>query len=302
MTSNALHETQEISKAFQEIETFILTKKGEGLKTHLRHHINHFIKKNQKFAKRVEEVFEKQPDQFLKNKDVRGIVKLIEKELHTTYSQFLSTNKAKRENALEKAESISELLDFHKSTKERIETYDEVYQKITQFIQSKDSTIKKISILDIACGMNPLSIEKMNKHVSVSNWMGCDVNASDMEYLQKAYDRFKFKGEFFSFDVTLEESLINLESKEVDILFAFKALDSFEYFKRNISFDILKRLNYRFGIISFATFSLGGRKKIPITKRAWLFKFFEREGIKYELYETDNEVYIMFERSDTELL
>lgn len=290
------------SKAFEEIEEFILSKKGKGLRQHLKHHINQFIRKNQKFTKRVNEVYEEQEGdiKFLKNKDVRGVIKLLEKELHTTYSQFLSTNKSKRENGLENSESILELLQFHKSTQERIESFNNVYSQILNYYkQYVSDDISKVSILDIACGMNPLSIEELekvteNSHIS---WIGSDVNENDMQYLEKAYSKFKKSGEFLALDITLEESVKQLEEKEIDILFAFKALDSFEYFKRNISFDIIERLNFKMGVISFATYSLGGRKKIPITKRTWILRFLERNQMNYTLYETDNEVYIMFKKN-----
>ena len=312
------HSLQEISKAFMHIEGFILLKKGQGLKEHLRHHINQFIKKNQKFAKRVDEIFITQEEdiRFLKNKEVRGVIKQIEKELHTTYSQFLSTNKSKRENALKNAKDISSLLHFHKSTQERIETYKNVYSKIIEFyyenyenrkiednkLTSKDT--QHINILDVACGMNPLSIKLFNSALLsknnafiLLNWIGTDVNEEDMEYLSRAYKEFNFKGEFLTLDMTLTKSLEILESKKVDILFVFKALDSFEYFKRNISYYLLEKLQFTIGVISFATHTLGGRKKIPITKRAWLFKFLEKNTFKYRTYETDNEIYIMFKKS-----
>ena len=283
------------SQAFEEIEQFILSKKGEGLQKHLRHHINEYIRKNQKFVKKVNEVYEDQgSDKFLKNKDVRQVVKTLEKQLHTTYSQFLSTKYSKRENGLLKAESISELFEFHKSTQERIESFDEVYEKVMKYYTEKIGETDSINIMDIACGMNPLSIEKMKQYVPNVSWIGSDVNESDMNYLSRAYEKFEFNGEFLPLDLTLTESLEILGEKEVDILFAFKALDSFELFKRNISFEILEKLNFKVGVISFATYSLGGRKAIPITKRAWILKHLEREKMYYSMFETDNEVYIMF--------
>lgn len=284
------------------IYEFMLSKRGVGIENHLQTHMTRFIKRNSKFVKEIEALFNEytQKDSmhhFFKSGVVKTSIKELQRELHTTYSQFQSSQDSKKEQLFEQSESISDLLQIHKSTQERVESYDEIYSYLCSnaLLSFKDSPL---TILDIGCGMNPLSIEKFVECFKSSNvtWIGCDVHQEDMDYISKCYDKFKFEGEFFSCDLTREDDREKINSLNVDVLFAFKVLDSLEHIQRNISFDMLKELDYKIGVISFATFSLGRRKRIPITKRAWILKFLEREKWTYSIYETDNEAYIVYKR------
>lgn len=296
---------------------FLVEKKGFGIEKHLLTHLNRFIRKNQTFVKDIEKLFKEYEENdsmhhFFKSRVVKASIKELQRELHTTYSQFLSSQDSKKEQLLTNATSISNLLLTHKSTIERVDSYDEIYLYIIKQFIINDSSLSlennsQLTILDIGCGMNPLSIEKFihsystnsSKNNSSNNvkWIGCDVHQEDMNYISKAYERFNYLGEFFSCDLTREDEKEKIKSKEVDVLFAFKVLDSLEHIQRNISFDILKELDYKVGVISFATYSLGRRKKIPITKRAWILKFLEREKWTYSIYETENEAYIVYKKT-----
>lgn len=313
-----LKEVEEMYPGVFKIYLFLIEKRGVGISNHLQTHLIRFIKRNQTFVKEIEKKFKEFQENdsthhFFKSKVVKASIKELQRELHTTYSQFLSTQDSKKEQMLNNSNSISDLLSIHKSTIERIESYDEIYSYIIkQFILSDNSlnfeNNSQLSILDIGCGMNPLSIEKFinsynylinsSQKISANNikWIGCDVHQEDMDYISKAYEMFNHNGEFFSYDVTRKDDREKIKSKKVDILFVFKVLDSLEHIQRNISFEILKELNYKIGVISFATYSLGRRKKIPITKRAWVLKFLEREKWTYSIYETENEAYIVYKK------
>ena len=294
-----------------EIYKYMLSKRGDGIKHHLQTHMTRFIKRNSKFVKEIESIFSQYQEKesmhhFFKSKTVRASIKELQRELHTTYSQFQSSHDSKKEQLLEQEESINSLLNIHKSTQERIKSYDEIYSYLhSHHIPSLEIVGKNssLTILDIGCGMNPLSIETFiensNSKISASSlkWIGCDVHEEDMKYLTKCYKKYGFQGEFFSCDLTREDDREKINSLNADILFAFKVLDSLEHIQRNISFEILKELNYKIGVISFATYSLGRRKKIPITKRAWILKFLEKEKWKYSIYETDNEAYIIYTKN-----
>ncbi|MCH8519759.1 MAG: hypothetical protein LAT82_03310 [Nanoarchaeota archaeon] len=285
-----------------EIYNYLILKRGDGIVKHLETHMTRFIKRNSKFVKEIEELFKEYKEKdsmhhFFRSKVVRTSIKELQKELHTTYSQFQSSQDSKKEQLFEHSESISDLLLIHKSTQERVESYDEIYSYLCSGVVSSLEK-SSLTILDIGCGMNPLSIQIFIEQFKSSNvkWIGCDVHQEDMNYISKCYEKFKFEGEFFSCDLTREDEREKINTKNVDILFAFKVLDSLEHIQRNISFDILKELNYKIGVISFATFSLGRRKRIPITKRAWILKFLEREKWTYSIYETDNEAYIVYKK------
>ncbi|MFP4402255.1 MAG: hypothetical protein ACLFPL_03395 [Candidatus Nanoarchaeia archaeon] len=291
------------------IYQFMIEKRGSGLKNHILTHLTRFIKRNQTFVREIEALYLKYREEdsmnhFFKSKVVKQSIKELQRELHTTYSQFQSSQDSKKHQLLESASSITQLLTIHKSTQERVESYQEIYSYLLKQFLSKEE-FEKLTILDIGCGMNPLSIEifeeestklKLPLTRNSIKWIGCEVNKEDMNYLSSAYSRFNFKGEFFSCDLTREDDVEQLKEIRVDVLFAFKVLDSLEHIRRNISFEILKELNYNIGVISFATYSLGRRKKIPITKRAWILKFLEREKWTYSIYETDNEAYIVYKK------
>jgi hypothetical protein len=102
----------------------------------------------------------------------------------------------------------------------------------------------------------------------------------------------KINGEVKQIDLLKEnnEGIANL-SKDFDITFLFKALDSLESIKRNSSRELLKSLESKFIVVSFATKSIGGNKEIKKSKRNWFTKAIAQFGFKVSTFEIPGEMF-----------
>ncbi|MAH07128.1 hypothetical protein CMI38_02665, partial [Candidatus Pacearchaeota archaeon] len=95
-----------------------------------------------------------------------GLVKEVRKRLHRLYSSYQTGRKGKRDGYLEglkdwvagkndNGDVCDDLLSITLSTKERLKDYSEIYSKIFSI------TGKPERIVDLGCGMNPLSFPLM---------------------------------------------------------------------------------------------------------------------------------------------
>ncbi len=107
--------------------------------------------------------------EFLKEKKVnlekkserKKIIKEVRSILHAVYGVFKKSKYSKKEKLLKEMSSTEDLethnkiLELHRSTKERLNYYPFIYEKIFAI------TGKPKSILDLGCGLNPVSFPYM---------------------------------------------------------------------------------------------------------------------------------------------
>ena len=125
-------------------------------------------------------------------------------------------------------------------------------------------------MLDIACGLNPLSYNFMHQKIK---YYCCDLSDEDMTFLSNFFSIENIEGKAFRLDLLKEyEQLTNYK---VDVVFAFKAFDSLEEKERNITKKIVENLKAKYLVATFPTKSLGGKKSIQENKRKWFEKQFE---------------------------
>lgn len=254
---------------------------------------NYFLKEG-KIRKKLEIDFESKKEKIVLSKNFKEVVKNIRKEIGIVYGSFLTGDFDKKEDKLDKchnADDLIELLKLHKSTRERINFYEEIYNKIF-------SHFKTQGVLDIACGLNPLSYfiaRKFNENDF--KYFATDLNPMDMDFLNKFFEKFDIEGIAMNYNITNLEILSNHELAQYDLVFLFKALDSFESVKRNISKELLEKLPQKNIVVSFPTKSLVSKKEVKSEKRNWFVNYLNNKEWKYDTFEVENEYFFLIRKN-----
>ena len=273
---------------------------GVKAKKELRNLDDVFVKKKiEDFFKVHPEVKEKYENknsfkEFIRSKEYSFLMKTIRGELREIYGVFVLDKKDERIDLLlkleknPKIENYNKMLKLHKSTKERLPYYEEIYKKIF------DITGKPKSILDLACGLNPLAYNYLNYK---PKYIATELAGDDCLFLEEYFKRLKIDGMSFSFDLLGKNAVSMLKKLKADVCFMFKTLDSLETIERNISEKLIKAVNCKWLIISFPTVSIGGKKSIKQERRGWLEKMLERLKLKYEKFSAPNEVFYVVRKT-----
>lgn len=231
----------------------------------------------------------------LKSKDFKLMLKEIRKRLHEIYGVFILDRKDLRplKEHLKKVKSLDEealelhtrILEAHKSSAERVNFYSHVYEKIFSI------TGKPKSILDLACGLNPLSFPWMG--LKKVKYFAYELTEEDCKFIQEYLDLMKsfgLDGKAFAVDLMKVGQL-----PKADVCFLFKALDSLEDLERNYSEKLLVKIPAKFIVVSFPTMSIGGGN--PIRQRGWFFRMMRKLNYSAETFEIENEIfYVVMEQ------
>lgn len=246
--------------------------------------IQDYLDKNKKIKDKL-----LQHNKSLKSKEFDILLKEIRRKLHEVYGIFnlaspsLDSLKKKLKVGSDLIEEHRKVLLKHRSSKERIDDYSFVYDRIFSI------TGKPKSILDLACGLNPLSFPFMK--VKKVNYFAYELSTKDCKFLNeyfKLMKKFGLNGKAVAVDLLHVGKL-----PKVDICFLFKVLDSLEALKKDYSYELFKKIKAKFIVVSFATRSICSVKSLG--KRNWFVRFLEEEGYSYESFETVNEkFYIIF--------
>src|SRR3989344_2984074 len=114
----------------------------------------------------------------LKKKDIELVVKSVRNELDKIYGQFWVTD------GLE--------LKSHRSTSERLQFYGNIYRFILSI------TGKPNKVLDLACGLNPLSYKLIGGDVG---FYVTELTDYDCEKLEEYFNKNSIKGEVIKADL-----------------------------------------------------------------------------------------------------
>lgn len=133
-------------------------------------------------------------------------------------------------------------LESHSSANERVNILPEFYKKIFEITGIPNS------IIDHACGLNPLSIPHMNLPASCT-YKAFDIDQKEIEFLRSV-----------GIDANLGDLLCD-SFEYADVVFMLKLLPCLEHQKKNCSLDILKNQQCKFLVVSFPIKSIGGKNK-----------------------------------------
>jgi 16S rRNA (guanine(1405)-N(7))-methyltransferase len=252
------------------------------------------IKANKKYSNISSELILKEIKEYLrKNPNIQKIskqdVKDVRAKLHRLYSSYQTRKKSKkREIYLAELKNREEILEITKkllslvvSTKERLEDYLRVYETIFKI------TGKPNIIVDIGCGLNPLSYPLMK--LEKLDYYAYDIDEEDMIFLNNYFKIMKDKGlngNAKILDVNNKEKIDNLPNS--DIIFLFKTLDLVNINKNKLIENLLKKT--KFLVVSFATKTLTGRP-MKLKRRTGFEAFLIRNNFKFKIIEISNEIF-----------
>lgn len=137
----------------------------------------------------------------------------------------------------------------HASTRERLPILEQLYGR------SLDGLPPVRSVLDVACGLNPLAIPWMPLAPGF-RYLACDIYDDMVEFLNRFFALAGVSGRAFVCDLVSAPP-----QDQVDLALVLKALPPLEQIDRGAGLRLLRRLDAAHILVSFPAQTLGGRDK-----------------------------------------
>ena len=260
----------------------------DNLKTMSKKELIKKITEKKEFSKLPEKDVELAFEKFDK-KDLNDYqkLKLVRQFLRKIYSSFTS-----RKLLNVKDMEVDYVLGKHKSSKERVPFYEEVYGKIFGWMKER-----AISVIDLGAGVNGFSYGFF-KNEKV-NYIGVEAVGQLVELMNYFFKSRKINGKAFHlslFEIEKVKELIK-KQKKPRVVFLFKVIDSLEVVERDYSKKLLNEIVPLADkvVLSFATRSLGRRSKFS-AQRGWIKRFIEENFEMLEDFEIGGERYFIFQK------
>lgn len=150
-------------------------------------------------------------------------------------------------------EAVKELclrfMKNHASTRERLPILEEFYRTIFSSLPPIDS------VLDLACGLNPLSIPWMPLEKNFS-YEAYDLFQDMMDLIHNFFNHFQIRGTASQLNL-----LENYPQSQAALTLLLKTIPCLEQVDKNAGKNILSQIESKFAVISFPAHSLSGRNK-----------------------------------------
>lgn len=146
-------------------------------------------------------------------------------------------------------EAAKQMMKLHASTQERLPFLDGFY------LQSLASITPVHSVLDLACGLNPLAIPWMPL-AEDALYYACDVVKPMVNFIGSYFEITKQNGEAFSSNLLTE-----IPSQKVELAIMLKLLPILDQVDPKASKRLLEGVQANHFLISYPSKSLGGREK-----------------------------------------
>jgi 16S rRNA (guanine(1405)-N(7))-methyltransferase len=144
-------------------------------------------------------------------------------------------------------EECRRIMSYHASTRERLPILDQFYSTLL-------ADLRPIrSVLDIACGLNPLAIPWMPLEDG-AEYFACDIYRGMMEFLNRFMALTGVRGRAQTCDV-----LRACPNQRVDVAFLLKTIPCLEQLDKQAGARLLRAINAQYMVVSFPVRSLGGR-------------------------------------------
>ena len=140
-------------------------------------------------------------------------------------------------------------MGFHASTRERLPIIDQFYATTLGDIAPVHS------VLDLACGLNPLAIPWMPLAPNAA-YHAYDMYLDLTSFLQSAMNLLGIHGVAYAEDVTYWPSF-----PHVEVAFLLKAIPCLEQLDKSAGAQLLDAIPARYILVSFPKQSLGGQAK-----------------------------------------
>jgi len=144
---------------------------------------------------------------------------------------------------------LRQLLTAHTSTNERLPFLDDFYTRIFALLPPVHS------VLDIACGLNPLALPWMPLAADAS-YRAVDIFSDQIDFLNGFFPLAGIAGQAETRDV-----LTDCPTEPVDLALVLKTIPCLEQMEKNAGAVLLEQIQARYLVVSFPMRSLGGRQK-----------------------------------------
>lgn len=141
------------------------------------------------------------------------------------------------------------MMSLHVSTRERLPLLDAFYT------QTLAPLAPIRSLLDLACGLNPLAIPWMPLTPQTQIYV-CDIYSDQIAFLQQFFDHFGIYGQASVCDLSRE-----LPQQPVQVALLLKSIPCLEQLDKTIASRLLSGIPAEHWLVSFPAHSLGGRGK-----------------------------------------
>lgn len=179
------------------------------------------------------------------------------------------------------------LMQEHASTRERLPILSDFYHALLDDIQPVNS------ILDLACGFNPLALGWMPIDPTAA-YTACDIFQDMTDFLQAFFDHFQKNGK-----AGLCNLLTRIPQEKAQVALLLKTLPCLEQAEKDSARRILTGIDARSLIVSFPVRSIGGKEKGMLAHYASQFESLLSDlGWDYKKFLFESELAYRVERGN----
>ncbi len=206
-----------------------------------------------------------------KQQSLKKAIKSTKNKLHQIGGAYLFQNPdyaswidqirgAHRSSREAVCETCLEIMQYHASTRERLPILERFYTDIL----SQCGPVH--SVLDVACGLNPLAIPWMPLAADIE-YYARDIYQDMVDFINAFLNILDIEGFAQICDVT-QASL----DQPVDVALILKVLPCLDQVDRSASLRLLESIRADYLVVSFPVHSLGGGKKGMVTNYEFRFR------------------------------
>ena len=167
----------------------------------------------------------------------------------------------------------------HTSTAERLPILDNFFQTCLEPIQPVTS------VLDLACGMNPLAQPWMPLSTDFQ-YHACDIYLDMLDLIGAFFSHFELDGQTYPCDLVGKVPPV-----DADVAFLLKAIPCLEQVDKSIGLPLLEAIQADHILVSFPVRSIGGRKKgMPDFYRDHFYEIIAVKSWKIQEFEFKTEL------------
>ncbi len=217
------------------------------------------IRKNNQYADIEDSLVERiAADELTKRRNPKDVVKHARSRLRQAGTAYFKrkinfdralTELAAADTPEAQRDVCTKLMQLHASTAERLPILPELFELLAAELPTPNS------VLDIASGLNPLTIPWQQLAPNAS-YHAVDIFGDMMNFLAQALPMLGVNGK-----ATCASVLPNPPTDTVDVAYVFKAISCLEQLDPQAGETLLHGLNAKHIVATFPLQSLGGRKK-----------------------------------------
>lgn len=219
---------------------------------------------------------------YRKEKDIE---KAAREKLHGITSAFMTEREYKNALKLAEEDDLESLLACHASTRERLPLadMDAAYERIFAITGNPES------ILDLACGMNPVYLKHRLPDARI---VGVDISGQSMTVIRACCDAEIHHGDLLCAG--------SIPSERFDLALLFKILPLLDRQQSGAADRVLMSIDAKFIVVSFPTRTLGGRNVgMAENYGRWMDAHLPENRAVKAVFETGSELfYILEEKQD----